>query len=178
MYKEILHKFSNEILNIYIFDKCGKRINKIDEPTVLYISSANIKNFQIHKQLFNKKVLYIIYLKSSKDGKKHILNIGDKYKLYIDIKVNVSIRRKEYILLYIAILLCDFVVINKIKSIDESIYELDIALDLGKDIYAIPGNIFEYESYLANYSIKQGAIPICSKYDAEYILKENKFNVL
>ena len=67
---------------------------------------------------------------------------------------------------------------EKIKDINEAIFELDIALDLGKDIYAIPGDIFEYESYLANYSIKQGATPICSKFDIEYVLKEKKDNVL
>lgn len=178
MYKEILHKFSNEILNIYIFDKCGKRINKIDELIVLYVSSANINNIGIHKQLFNKEVLYIFFVEASEDSKAVMLNIGNKYNLYIDMRTNINSRIKKYVLLYTAMLLCDFVVINKIKNIDEAIYELDVALDLGKNIYAIPGNIFEYESYLANYSIKQGAIPICSKYDVEYILKENKFNVL
>lgn len=68
--------------------------------------------------------------------------------------------------------------INKIKNINDGICELDLALELGKEIYAIPGDIFEYENYLANFSIKQGAIPICSKYDIDYVLKEKASNVL
>jgi predicted Rossmann fold nucleotide-binding protein DprA/Smf involved in DNA uptake len=55
---------------------------------------------------------------------------------------------------------------------------LDIALDLGKEIYAIPGDIFEYKNYLANFAIKQGAIPICSRCDMQYIIRENKDHVL
>ena len=123
-------------------------------------------------------MLYITYGKFTKGKSIYILTIGNKYKLYINTKGNINSKRLKYIAMYIGILICDFVVINKIKNIDDGIFELDIALDLGKEIYSIPGDIFEYENYLANYSIKQGAIPICSKYDIEYILKEKEFNVL
>jgi len=132
----------------------------------------------MYKELFNKKALYITYVCKYKGRDRCIINIGDKYKLYIDTKVNINSKRIKYISMYIAMLICDFIVINKIKNIDESIFELDIALDLGKDIYAIPGDIFEYENYLANFGIKHGAVPVCSKYDMEYVLKEKTLNVL
>lgn len=171
-------KFNKEILDLYIFDEFGKKTIKIKEIIVLYISSEVENNFEIHKQLFGKEVLYITYEDIYVGKYKCILNIGNKYKLYIKEKVNITSKRMEYISRCIANLLCDFVIVHKIKNIDKSITELDIALDLGNDIYAIPGNIFKYENYLANYSIKQGAIPICSKHDAKYILKEKEFNVL
>lgn len=123
-------------------------------------------------------MLYVTYEEESKGMYECVLNIGSKYRLYLVTKVKINKKILKYISTYIAVLISDFIVINKIQNIDEGLYELDMALDLGRDIYAIPGNIFEYENYLANFSIKQGAIPICSKYDAKYILKEKEFNVL
>lgn len=142
----------------------------------MYIDSSNIKNFRIHRNLFDIDVLYISY--KEENNYKCILSLGDKYKLYINTKANISNNSLKYIITYVESVICDFVMVNKITNISESIFELDIALDLGKDIYAIPGDIFEYENYLANFSIKQGAIPICSKYDIEYLLKEKTANVL
>lgn len=81
----------------------------------------------------------------------------------------MSVENMKYILTCIAISLADYVVVNKINNISESMQELDIALDFGKEIYAIPGDIFEYKNYLSNFAIKQGAIPICSVYDVNNI---------
>lgn len=42
---------------------------------------------------------------------------------------------------------------------------LDMFLELGKDVYAIPGNIFNKKSCLSNFAIKQGAMVITKKED-------------
>ena len=137
----------------------------------------------MHKNICSKDILYITYNNFKDDiieGKKqiNILNIGNKYLINISLKKAVCKSNLRYITVYIGMLISDIVIINKINSIDEGIFELDMALDLGKDIYAVPGDIFDYKNYLANFAIKQGAIPICSKYDMQYILKEKKINVL
>jgi len=150
---------------------------------VLYISSEMLENMLMYKYLELENTLYITYsdFKKYTIGNKEcvsILNIGDKNKVFIELKNEVSKEKLKYIALYIAILISDFVVINKISNINDGIKELDIALDLGKDICAIPGDILEYKNYLANFAIKQGAIPICNIHDMKYILREKNFNVL
>lgn len=149
----------------------------------MYIAPEIIENITMHKNLIKEDVLYAVYSSFNKcivNTKEYIciLNIGNKYKLYVVLKRSINKNILKYISLYIGILISDFVIVNKINNIDEGICQLDIALDLGKDIYAIPGDIFDYRNYLANYSIKQGAIPICSKYDMKNILEEKKLNVL
>lgn len=149
----------------------------------MYIAPEIIENIMMHKNFITEDVLYATYMDFNKgivSTKKYIcvLNIGNKYKLYVALKRSINKNILKYISLYIGILISDFVIVNKINNIDEGICQLDIALDLGKDIYAIPGDIFDYRNYLANYSIKQGAIPICSKYDMKNILEEKNLNVL
>lgn len=97
------------------------------------------------------------------------LTLSNGTKIYITLKKHMSVENMKYILTCIAISLADYVVVNKINNISESMQELDIALDFGKEIYAIPGDIFEYKNYLSNFAIKQGAIPICSVYDVNNI---------
>lgn len=182
LYKEILQKFSDEIQKVFILGN-NKNINLDDEILVLYVASEITYNKEMHKNICTKDMLYITsfnfkdeIIQSNKQIS--ILNIGNKYAVNISLKKTIDISKLRYITIYIAMIISDIVIVNKISSIDEGIFELDIALELGKDIYAIPGDIFDYKNYLANYAIKQGAIPICSKYDMQYILQEKKINVL
>ena len=150
---------------------------------MFYISPEIVENVIMCKKIINDKLLYITYadFKRCVINKKvftNILNIGNKYKICVALKGNIGKDKLIYICIYIAILISDIDIINKINNINEGIRELDIALDLGKDIYAIPGDIFKYQNYLANFAIKQGAIPICSMHDMKYILAEKKFNLL
>ena len=153
------------------------------EKLVLFLCPESKDNILMYNCLFNNKNMYIKYGDFSKvkiNGQIYIqaLNLGNRHNVYLRFKQQVNTQKIKYICWYIAINIADIVIINKVINIDEGIRQLDIALDLGKDIYAIPGDIFNYKNYLANFSIKQGAIPICSKYDMDYILKEKKYNVL
>lgn len=137
--------------------------------------SSNIKeNEEIYFKLFKEKSEYIFNnISNNIDflNKQYIcaLNLSNGTKIYIALKKDVPLKTVKYICSCIAISLADYVVINKINNISEAMQELDIALDLGKEIYAIPGDIFEYKNYLSNFAIKQGAIPICSVYDVDNI---------
>ncbi len=63
-----------------------------------------------------------------------------------------------------------------ILIIIEARYELGIVslvdsyLELGKDIYVVPSNIFRANGYFSNYLIKQGAQILLNKWDLKYIL--------
>lgn len=178
-----MQKFKKDIANVCIINKMDSKFDLENKILVLYVSSKMLENILMYKYLSSKNTLYITYsnFKKYTIGNKEcvsVLNIGDKYKIFIQLKKEVGKENLKYIALYIAILISDFVVINKINNINEGMMELDIALDLGKDIYAIPGDIFDYKNYLANFAIKQGAIPICNIHDMKYILREKKFNVL
>ncbi len=161
-------------------------MNKVfleNKSITYYICYENKQNIFMSKYLSGKNIEHIKvydFVKNNITVKKHICiaNVGDKYKLYIKLKKKVDSENLMYIATYIVILIADIIIVNKVSNIDKGLRELDIALDLGKDVYAIPGDIFDYQSYLANFAIKQGAIPICSRYDMKYILKEKKFNVL
>lgn len=141
------------------------------------MDSNDSENILMYNTLFDKKIKYITFSNLNHIffyDKKYvnILKIGNKYNIYVCLKNNKNNEFLKYIQAYVAIIISDILVINKVSNIKQGIYELDIALDLGKEIYAIPGDIFKPEKYLANFAIKQGAIPICNKYDINYILKE------
>ena len=161
-------------------------MNKVfleNEFIAYYICYENNQNMFMSRYLSEKNIKYIRicdFIKNNINVKKHvcIATIGNKYKLYIKLKQKVESENLMYIATYIVILISDIIIINKVSNIDKGLRELDVALDLGKDVYAVPGDIFDYKSYLANFSIKQGAIPICSRYDMKYILTEKKYNVL
>ena len=157
---------------------------EVEENIIYFICYSNAENISMFRKLFDSRVIYTSCDCKDKiiiDDKEYlnIVNIGDRYSIYIRLRTKLSKEEIKYISLYIAIIISDYIFVYKTKNINEAISELDIALELGKDIYAIPGDILSYENYLANFCIKQGAIPICSKYDIKYILdKKKKDNVL
>lgn len=172
VYKEIVNKLkSSYIESITII---SKRKNLIEDYKLVYVITPELKeNKEIYLKLFNKeKYSYISINDVNNVGKGHDLNVidisnGDK--IYIALKECISKFKLKHISKYISISLADYVVVNKIENISDGMLELDIALDLGKEIYSIPGDIFSYKNYLANFAIKQGAIPICSVYDVSNI---------
>ena len=172
VYKEIVNKLkSSYIESITII---SKRKNLIGDYKLVYVITPELKeNKEIYLKLFNKeKYSYININNVNNGGNKsavNVIDISNGDKIYVTLKECISKCKLKYISQYISISLADYVIVNKIKSISESMVELDIALDLGKEIYAIPGDIFSYKNYLANFAIKQGAIPICSEHDVTNI---------
>ena len=155
----------------------------IKEKSVLFFNPDFNRNIVMYNYLINRELEYINFSNLNDiffENRRYIniLKIGNKYSLYICIKANITDKYIEIIRTFIAMIISDIVIINKVNNINKAMCELDVALDLGKDIYAIPGDIFNSETYVANFALKQGAIPICSRYDIKYILKEKNFNVL
>ena len=58
--------------------------------------------------------------------------------------------------------LSDGVLVVEAKKRSGTLITVEHALDQGKDIYAIPGNIYNNNCYGTNDLIKQGAIPVTS----------------
>ena len=56
--------------------------------------------------------------------------------------------------------LSDGIIVVEAKKKSGTLITVDFALDQGKDVYAIPGNINSKYSYTTNELIKEGAIPI------------------
>lgn len=169
VYKEIVNKLkSSYIESITII---SKRKNLIEDYKLVYVITPELKeNKEIYLKLFNKeKYSYINIDNVGNKAAVNVIDISNGDKIYVTLKECISKYKLKYISQYISISLADYVIVNKIKSISESMVELDIALDLGKEIYSIPGDIFSYKNYLANFAIKQGAIPICSVYDVSNI---------
>ena len=169
LYKEIVNKLkSSYIESITII---SKRKNLIEDYKLVYVITPELKeNKEIYLKLFNKeKYSYINIDNVGNKAAVNVIDISNGDKIYVTLKECISKYKLKYISQYISISLADYVIVNKIKSISESMVELDIALDLGKEIYAIPGDIFSYKNYLANFAIKQGAVPICSEHDVTNI---------
>lgn len=65
-----------------------------------------------------------------------------------------------------------------------SLITVDFALDQGKDVFAVPGNIFSYASFGPNKLIREGAKPITSvndileEYDLMSLIKDDKIALL
>lgn len=174
VYKEIV----NELKSSYIesITIISKRKNLIGDYKLVYVITPELKeNKEIYLKLFNKEKYSYINININNvnnEGNKaavNVIDISNGDKIYVTLKECISKYKLKYISQYISISLADYVIVNKIKSISESMVELDIALDLGKEIYAIPGDIFSYKNYLANFAIKQGAVPICSEHDVTNI---------
>ncbi|MEG1142263.1 MAG: hypothetical protein RSE41_07450, partial [Clostridia bacterium] len=71
--------------------------------------------------------------------------------------------------------LCDYVFLPNSKY---SLYNqnlIDIALEYGKDILVIPGNVYEDNTFFNNYLIKNGAICITSKQELLDIVKDKTY---
>ena len=56
--------------------------------------------------------------------------------------------------------LSDGVLVIEAKEKSGTLITVDYALDQGRDVYAIPGNIEKENSYGTNNLIKEGAIPV------------------
>ncbi len=185
LYKEINNRLRDtKIKNILILDEKNQLINRFAKKILYIIQPDYIKNKEMHKRLFRHGWYYIIpgsfhITKINFNSYIHILNIGNKYKVYILFnKYTDNKDLLKYVYNILCLFIADDVVINKVTNIKEGLEMLDLALEFGKDIYAIPGDIFERENYLANFALKHGAIPICGIYDIRNILLEKKVNVL
>ena len=91
--------------------------------------------------------------------------------LEIDSK-NIILSNKKYTLFFLLMFVDYFIIIearfeNKIQSL------VDLFLESGKEIYIVPSNIFNKNSYFSNYLIKQGANIIVNVNDLKLILKGN-----
>lgn len=67
----------------------------------------------------------------------------------------------------------DMLVIVEAKYEKNIVCLVDMYLELGKDIYVVPSNIFNKNSYFSNYLIKQGADIILNNQDIKFILGKN-----
>lgn len=102
----------------------------------------------------------VVYLPSMKKiGRKDILFISDKIEknLYINYECITGISN------YLFISEANYNI--KIAMI------VDLILEQGKDIFVVPGSIYNKEAYFSNFLIKEGAICITSKADLLNYLK-------
>ena len=168
------------VIEVYISNTSGEKVDRIDE-NLLYILEPNLEdNLYIYKTLYHKNWEYISHadfnnITCLNSKYVNILNIGKKYKLYVLLKNSTDREKLKYIATYISSTIADEIVVNKVSNINEGIKTLDIVLNMGKEVYSIPGNIFDYKSYMANFAIKNGATPICGLYDIDYILLQKHY---
>ena len=68
----------------------------------------------------------------------------------------------------------DCLVIIEAKYEEEAIKLVDTLLQNNKDIYVVPSNIFNKNSYFSNYLIKQGADILLNKQDIKFIISRKR----
>ena len=68
----------------------------------------------------------------------------------------------------------DYLVIIEAKYEEEVIKLVDMLLQNNKDIYVVPSNIFNKNSYFSNYLIKQGADILLNKQDIKFIVSRKR----
>lgn len=173
LYREIVEKLKHSYIEDIVINVKGSK-NK-ERKSILYMLYPNIReNEQVYLKLFKDKAEYI-YINSydilKLNEKRCVRGVKMSDGTIIDILLKKDMPQEaiKYICYCIAISLADYVVVGKVCNIPEGIKQLDIALDFGKEIYAFPGEIFNYKNYLSNFAIKQGAIPICTVYDVNNI---------
>ncbi len=144
------------------------------------LEGNNVENINVYNKLFKQNWNSISsgnFIKKSINNNEYvnILNVEDKCAIYARFKPNINEQNIQYIINYIAVMIADDMVVNKVSNIKRGFEIVDIALDFGKEIYCIPGEIFNPKSYLANYILKCGATPICGISDVKYVLLQKDY---
>jgi len=181
LYKEVDNYIKKMGLKDLVIIYCTEINNYSEEKSILYmLDSMLIENIKLYNKLFKNEWEYLILgtfekIKINNEKYINILNIKNKCSIYALFKTSITEKSIKYIINYISIVISDDIVINKVINIKNGFEIIDIALEQGKEIYAIPGEIFSYKNYLANYAIKQGAVPICDIFDIRYILLQKRY---
>jgi DNA processing protein len=129
----------------------------------VYIKCINIEELSNH---FRSDVLsYLEKKNESVIVVPYSLNNLSSLNTCFNAKKSSYIRREDIITNEIIAGLSSKLLILETKLDIESLNLLDMFLELGKDIYALPGEIFESRSYLANLAIRSGAHVITKKED-------------
>ncbi len=162
----------DSIIDFFNVKGATSKINPLKKTLIYIFENDNFENKRLVNYIFKNTTKPLVntghYFISSKNKSVFIGNI-----LNLTLKNNKNIRNELLIYELISIALADVVIINKVNNIKLGFELLDFALDLGKDVYAVPGDIYNSDSYLSNYSIKTGAVPICTKRDGMEILLQN-----
>lgn len=159
----------------------NEKYNYINKKNILYMFDPTLEdNIKLYNRLFKNKWDYIFpsnfeKIQINKKEYMSVLNISNKASVYALFNRYIEKQKINYIINYVAIILADEIVLNKVTNIKNGLKIIDIALDIGKDIYAIPGEINNTKSYLANYMIKQGCSPLCDIYDVRYLLLQKHY---
>ncbi|MDD2627875.1 MAG: hypothetical protein PHR25_05075 [Clostridia bacterium] len=160
----------NNVIKYFNVKAINNKTDPLSKTLIYIIEKDTFENKRLINYMFTNDNKVTInsefYLLSSKNKS---IFIGDA--LNLTLKNNINIKNKLVTCELISIALADIVIINKVDDIKKGFELLDFALDLGKEIYGIPGEIYSKSSYLSNYAIKTGAIPLCTKRDGIELLQ-------
>ena len=148
--------FNNKNIYIYFKDYFSKYGIKVLNYFIKIFSNNNCNVFSKYKE----KCLKIKYISIS-----NINEYNFKENCYIYIS-------KLYMEIFLKILDC--LVIVEAKYEEEAIKLVDTLLQNNKDIYVVPSNIFNKNSYFSNYLIKQGADILLNKQDIKFIISRKR----
>ena len=148
--------FNNKNIYIYFKDYFSKYGIKVLNYFIKIFSNNNCNVFSKYKE----KCLKIKYISIS-----NINEYNFKENCYIYIS-------KLYMEIFLKILNC--LVIIEAKYEEEAIKLVDTLLQNNKDIYVVPSNIFNKNSYFSNYLIKQGADILLNKQDIKFIISRKR----
>ena len=148
--------FNNKNIYIYFKDYFSKYGLKVLNYFIKIFSNNNCNVFSKYKE----KCLKIKYISIS--------NI-DEYNFKENCYIYIS---KLYMEIFLKILDC--LVIIEAKYEEEAIKLVDTLLQNNKDIYVVPSNIFNKNSYFSNYLIKQGADILLNKQDIKFIISRKR----
>ena len=148
--------FNNKNIYIYFKDYFSKYGIKVLNYFIKIFSNNNCNVFSKYKE----KCLKIKYISIS-----NINEYNFKENCYIYIS-------KLYMEIFLKILDC--LVIIEAKYEEEAIKLVDTLLQNNKDIYVVPSNIFNKNSYFSNYLIKQGADILLNKQDIKFIVSRKR----
>ncbi len=171
----ILNDFSSEY-SVKVFSNYITYFKSNNQfPIILNNEINNVKKGVV--EIINK-CCKIQAFENNIESIKNIIAILKEKKQYIFIPYFIDFKRKinlkkdeiKYINeIFFTSIFSDFLVIIQERYNRENLDILDLFLDFGKEIYAVPGDVFNEKCKLANYVIKNGANVLLEYIDNVYI---------
>ncbi len=167
--KILINKYNEDIPFCII---CEHNINFNNKNVYIYFnkyfSKYGLNIINCFSKIINNKKCNVISKYNDQNIKCiNLIDINDNKELK-----GIVLSNKRYLENFFEII--DFLIVIEAQYENEIVKLIDIFLNKNKDIYVVPANIFNKNSYFSNYLIKQGADIILNRQDLKFILSKKR----